>query len=322
MMCSELSKDMRIELKMRQSTAGYHASPSHQPLFQPSHRPGFHSAAVAPTMQWPQGVQIPAQPLMPCLAPPHLHVLVITFGNSLEFRKWPVSNSRPTNRYSSAAPPRAAILRSPPLHMRPINSACRSSRRCPMPWGTLRREQPQRDAPPAQRTAAPPPPRCRRRSMACRTPSCGCGPSSSASSCRSWGHGRPRSRRGWRRRRGPSSGTCGHSWLRHKRRCAQPCAVLSGFIAPACCTCGSGGRAGARCGLAGPPLLLCVQLCWVALQHFQDCHPEVRSEYSEFLYVIGPDDPTLVHSCVCATRGWLERQVAPAGTGVPVWLRC
>ena len=34
--------------------------------------------------------------------------------------------------------------------------------------------------------------------------------------------------------------------------------------------------------------------CWVALQHFQGCHPEIRCEYSELFYVIRPDDPTLV----------------------------
>ena len=39
-----------------------------------------------------------------------------------------------------------------------------------------------------------------------------------------------------------------------------------------------------------------VQQCWVTLQHFQDCHPEFRSEYLELLYMIGPCDPTLVYS--------------------------
>ena len=33
---------------------------------------------------------------------------------------------------------------------------------------------------------------------------------------------------------------------------------------------------------------------WVALQHFQRCHPEIKCEYSELFYVIGPDDPTLL----------------------------
>ena len=32
--------------------------------------------------------------------------------------------------------------------------------------------------------------------------------------------------------------------------------------------------------------------CWVALQHFQGCHPGIRPEYSELLRMIGPDDPT------------------------------
>lgn len=43
-----------------------------------------------------------------------------------------------------------------------------------------------------------------------------------------------------------------------------------------------------------------VHQCWVALQHFQDCDHEVRSEYSELFYGIGPDDPTLV--CVDEQR--------------------
>ena len=34
--------------------------------------------------------------------------------------------------------------------------------------------------------------------------------------------------------------------------------------------------------------------CWVALQHFQGCHPQIIPEHSELLHVIGPDDPTLV----------------------------
>ena len=36
--------------------------------------------------------------------------------------------------------------------------------------------------------------------------------------------------------------------------------------------------------------------CWVALQHFRGCHPENIPAYSELFYVIGPEDPTLVHT--------------------------
>ena len=39
---------------------------------------------------------------------------------------------------------------------------------------------------------------------------------------------------------------------------------------------------------------VCEHQCWVALQHFQVRHPEIRPEYSELLHMIRPDDPTLV----------------------------
>ena len=33
--------------------------------------------------------------------------------------------------------------------------------------------------------------------------------------------------------------------------------------------------------------------CSVAVQHFQDCYPGIRPEYSDMSYVIGPVDPAL-----------------------------
>ena len=36
--------------------------------------------------------------------------------------------------------------------------------------------------------------------------------------------------------------------------------------------------------------------CWVALQHFQGCHPETRPEYSELFHMIGLGDPTLLEA--------------------------
>ena len=70
-----------------------------------------------------------------------------------------------------------------------------------------------------------------------------------------------------------------------------------------------------------------VQQCWVALQHVQVCHPEIRPEYSELLHMIGPNDPTLrcrhlpLASLLHATYGNVRPPAASAFGERLTWLK-
>lgn len=46
----------------------------------------------------------------------------------------------------------------------------------------------------------------------------------------------------------------------------------------------------------------------VAVQQFQNCHPEIRPDYSYLLHVIGPDEPTLVLGPGWSTAGGPSRK--------------